>query len=305
MSLFLTGCMGRNALPGSGVQARRKATQGRSVPDGNGSADFAGRGTSRNGGAGFSPAPSFSPAGYGEPVFTEANPMIPGIPERGYSPRFSASNNAMRSTVQNIEPEGERVIYDPRVDGMPQPNIPFAFSPSQHPQSPQSSARRGASVSMPSSFPSSRPFAGASVGRSNAASARSMQAKQAMQAMDQEEAAARSGRAAPRPNDMAASTPAPVPKMPVRDIGRDEDMRLDQEVRAKAAAAEARRFSAMAAPSGEGRRSLPRADVAVPAKPEQSVAQRVEPARKPEPAAAREQVQHDEVFTPDLFLSGD
>ncbi|MDR1745610.1 MAG: hypothetical protein LBS30_07655 [Planctomycetota bacterium] len=126
-----------------------------------------------------------------------------------------------------------------------------------------------------------------------------------MQAMDQEEAAARSGRAAPRPNDMAASTPAPVPKMPVRDIGRDEDMRLDQEVRAKAAAAEARRFSAMAAPSGEGRRSLPRADVAVPAKPEQSVAQRVEPARKPEPAAAREQVQHDEVFTPDLFLSGD
>lgn len=302
LSLSAAGCLGRNASPGD--QARRAAPRNRFEPDRGGNAEAAGRDRSRDGGAGFSPAPPFSPAEYDSRGFAHAQPPIPGIPGREYRAGFSEPNNVPPPAPYPPMDEGERVIYDPRVDGMPPPDSLISFP---GPQSPNPAARRGATVSMPSSFPpSSKPFAGASVGRSNPASLRSVQAKQAMRTMEREEPAMRGGGNADQAAGRFSAVPEPAQRrsQPSAALGFDEDMRLDQEVRAKDAAAEARRFSAMAAPSGAGLRPPPRTEVSIPLNPEPPPAKQIAPARIAEPAA-RESIRQDEVFTPDLFLSGD
>ncbi len=302
--------MGRSAAPDP--QARREPSRSRSARDGDENGEYggyAGRDDRREGRGGFSPAQSFPPAPsfpqdeYDARNFAHAQPLIPGVPDPGRRNGYPDANRVPppMSPAPELE-EGERMIYDPRVDGMPPPDSLIAYP---RLQSPQQAERRSARIAAPSSYPGSKPFAGALVGRSNPASARSMEAKQAMRTMDREDAARRGRAFADQPAGRVASAPAPVPapgqprpSAPSAELGRDEDMRLDREVRAKAAAAEARRFSAMAAPSGLGLRPPPKTEVSIPARSEPQAAKQAEPS----PVAP---IRHDEVFTPDLFLSGD
>lgn len=216
---------------------------------------------------------------YGNSSYADLQPRqmetrIPGVFE-GFEDGDSASADAYASRAMP-EPERERVIYDPRVDARP----PEFVDPETITKTVYSSKHK--------------PFAGAMVGRSNPASVRSMEAKQVLK-----KPAQMPGQS-DRRQEMFVSKPVPVTPSPSNELAYEEDMRMDDEVRAKAAAAASGAFSAMAAPAPAAaqRSSLPKAEVRmeIPLNSAPPSVPGKEPLRLAPPPT-------DEIFTPDLFLS--
>lgn len=248
--------------------------------------------------------PAATPVSYGADDYTFENPYS-STPRREARTLYSveARPPATNSTVREYRSDGglassgrqfeptaydyddnanvEQVLYSaPPADGGFGNRTRVIASSSSLPSTAQKQ----------SANPVDKPFAGATVGRSNNASRQSVEAKMQTQRDDEFRV----------PDALFSKRAAPSAAQQHRNVAaQTEEERLDQQVRSKAAAANNRQLSAMAAPAqraGE-KAALPKTEVRM--QPKQ---QPTQPAAAKRPLTAAPAQPDEEVFTPDLFL---